>query len=280
MKHRKRTRRPSRAVREACARFGITAREADARPGGATPARLEALAESLDRTLGPGGVAFVTGPSGSGKTRLMRTLARRLRNQRGACIKVGAPADPRARVLDLIVSTARPRKHGWHPSGASPARRGGTGPVRTESRVPSGQRTRATHEAHAGMRLLAGAGLADAWVMLSRARRLSAGEAWRLALARAMGKAERTQHAAGTSAVAEPSTRHARTLLIDEFASVLDRHTASVLARLVRRWARASGVRVICATAHDDVLEPLGPDAIVVFDGEGEAQIVARPGEE
>ena len=51
------------------------------------------------------------------------------------------------------------------------------------------------------------------------------------------------------------------TLLIDEFASVLDRTTARCLCHALRRWLRhAPHTRIIAATAHDDVAPWLEPD--------------------
>jgi GNAT superfamily N-acetyltransferase len=48
-------------------------------------------------------------------------------------------------------------------------------------------------------------------------------------------------------------------ILIDEFASVLDRMTAMSLGAAVRRAADRLRVRVVCASAHDDVLGSLKP---------------------
>lgn len=66
------------------------------------------------------------------------------------------------------------------------------------------------------------------------------------------------------------------TIIIDEFASTLDRPTAAGLCRTLRRWASESGVRVVCITAHDDVLEWLGPRVLAVV---GETTEVRRRGD-
>ncbi len=269
----KRRRAPvSRAVRETCSWFGVGLD--DLRPHGPSAGRLAELAGALDATLPPGGVALVTGPSGSGKTRFLRALRARLRAAGRPCHRLVASRPSRARVIDVAARACRrPRPRS----------------IRHEPRPH-----------HAA--LLARAGLADARLMIARADRLSAGEAWRLDLARAMGRAEgqkwaresletgvvRTARAAREGVDGEEAVgrvvRHGGssiggtvvTLLIDEFTSLLDRATAQVLARLVHRWAKSSRIRVVAATAHDDTLEALGPDAIVVFDGEGRGEIVEK----
>ncbi len=104
----------------------------------------------------------------------------------------------------------------------------------------------------ATLRLLARAGLADAAIFALRPSQLSDGQRWRLRLALAMAEAERPDAALGS------------TLILDEFASTLDRLSARCLARALSRWVRASGlVRAVCATAHDDLFEPLAPTVLV-----------------
>lgn len=94
------------------------------------------------------------------------------------------------------------------------------------------------------MRTLAMAGLGDALLLPRRPGELSEGERWRFALARAM-------------------SRRGRPLVLDEFASVLDRATARSVSRTLSRWARREGrVRVACATAHDDVERWLAPEVV------------------
>jgi len=104
-------------------------------------------------------------------------------------------------------------------------------------------------------RRLALAGLNDAFVMLRRPRELSDGQRYRWRLALAIGRCE---DAAQQGADAWP------VVLADEFGSTLDRRTAQVIARHVRRWSQRGGVCVIAATTHDDLLEALDPDVLVV----------------
>ena len=106
------------------------------------------------------------------------------------------------------------------------------------------------------MSFLARAGLAEASVMVARERDLSEGQGARLAISLAMEKA-------------------GHTLILDEFGSTLDRPTAAGLCRTVSRWARDSGVRVVCITAHDDVLGWLEPAVLAVV---GEGTVVRRRG--
>lgn len=104
----------------------------------------------------------------------------------------------------------------------------------------------------ATLKLLARAGLADASVFASHSSQLSDGQRWRLALAHAMAEAERPEAALGA------------TLILDEFASTLDRLSARCLSRAMTRWVRASGrIRAVCATAHDDLLPWLCPSVLV-----------------
>jgi hypothetical protein len=107
------------------------------------------------------------------------------------------------------------------------------------------------------LRLLARAGLADATVFALSPSQLSDGQRWRLTLALAMAEAERVAHHRGGQAATT-------TLILDEFASTLDRLSARCIARALARWTRARArVRTVCASAHDDLLEPLAPAVLV-----------------
>lgn len=108
------------------------------------------------------------------------------------------------------------------------------------------------------LRWLSLAGLNDAFVMLRRPSELSDGQASRFGLAMAM--ADIAKHAADPDSHAD----HPAALLIaDEFGAALDRLTAKVLARNLRRWAERSGACAVVATTHDDLLEALRPDVLV-----------------
>ncbi len=108
------------------------------------------------------------------------------------------------------------------------------------------------------VRYLSLAGLNDAFVMLRRPGELSDGQRYRYRLAQAIEKAE----ASGAEQLC--------VLLADEFAATLDRTTASVIARNAQRWVRRGsgdgGARIclVVATSHDDLLEALEPDTLIV----------------
>jgi uncharacterized protein len=94
------------------------------------------------------------------------------------------------------------------------------------------------------LRLLARCGLGEAKLMLHRPAQLSEGQRYRFALARALAQ-------------------NPNMLVADEFGSTLDRPTARVLARAVRKIADRQGVGFLLATAHDDLSDDLAPDEIV-----------------
>ncbi|HED54592.1 MAG TPA: hypothetical protein ENJ00_10395 [Phycisphaerales bacterium] len=114
---------------------------------------------------------------------------------------------------------------------------------------------------HESLSLLASAGLADANIFVTPAGSLSEGQRARLSLALAIEQAERA--------------RAPVTILADEFASTLDRTTAGALSGCYRRRLR-SPVRLVVASAHDDLLEPLAPDLLVYVPLEGAAEVIAR----
>ncbi|HET6572123.1 MAG TPA: hypothetical protein VFG68_00850, partial [Fimbriiglobus sp.] len=58
-------------------------------------------------------------------------------------------------------------------------------------------------------------------------------------------------------------------LLCDEFAAVLDRPLAKVLAFNLRRLVSRTGVGALCATTHDDLTDDLNPDLWVRCRGDG-----------
>ncbi len=104
---------------------------------------------------------------------------------------------------------------------------------------------------------LARAGLADAALLPVRACDLSAGQHARLLVARAMLRlTPRAPATPATPAEAGPSP----TLIIDEYASTLDVLTARLLTVSLSRWSRRAGVRVIVASARDELAPALQRD--------------------
>ncbi|MBL8760553.1 MAG: AAA family ATPase [Phycisphaerae bacterium] len=94
--------------------------------------------------------------------------------------------------------------------------------------------------------ILARAGLADAALLARTPLELSEGERHRLLLALTLARA-----------------RRGRLVLVDEFTSPLDRATARGLALTLSRWARRTKLQLVIATPHQDLLEPLNPDALL-----------------
>ena len=89
------------------------------------------------------------------------------------------------------------------------------------------------------------AGMSDAFAILRSAKQLSDGQRYRFRLAKAMAE--------------KPAA-----ICIDEFCATLDRVTAAVVAHNVRKFAQRFKTTFIVATSHDDLLEDLCPDVVVV----------------
>lgn len=102
--------------------------------------------------------------------------------------------------------------------------------------------------------LLAACGLGEARLMLRTPAELSDGQRYRFRVAFAV--------ASGALFIA-----------LDEFAAVLDRTLAKVLAFNVRKLAARTGVGVLCATTHDDLTADLNPDVLVRCHGDGAVEV-------
>ena len=221
---------PSEAVLKAAEMFGI----------GLDETYEVTLYSGLRLDVRPGDVVFVTGPSGSGKSVLLARLAEALaaawpQTPQVDLAAVVLPAD--RRVIDLM-------------------------------RPPLGR----------ALRTLGAAGLADAFLLLRTPQELSDGQRYRLRLALALDHCglriadcglNNNEPAAGHAAVAvnpQSAIRNSQSsvLLADEFCSTLDRLCARAVAYRVRRMASREGVTVLAASAHDDLLEDLAPDVLVV----------------
>jgi ABC-type ATPase with predicted acetyltransferase domain len=104
---------------------------------------------------------------------------------------------------------------------------------------------------------LAACGLGEARVALRRPAELSDGQRARFRLAYALDR------------VAGP-------VALDEFAAVLDRPLAQVLARNLRRAVDRRGHAALVATTHDDLTDDLNPDVLVRCRGEGLVEVTRR----
>jgi ABC-type ATPase with predicted acetyltransferase domain len=209
------------------------------------------LYDRLRLDVRPGDVVLVTGPSGCGKSVLLARLAEAL-----------AAAWPGAAQVDLAAVALPPDR-----------------PVIDLMRPPLER----------ALRVLSAAGLADAFLLLRTPPELSDGQRYRLRLALAIdhcgwrmadSELNNNEPAAGHAAVAvNPQSALARqacrgltairnpqssVLLADEFCSTLDRLCARAVAYRVRRMASREGVTVLAASAHEDLLEDLAPDVLVV----------------
>lgn len=117
---------------------------------------------------------------------------------------------------------------------------------------------------------LSRAGLSDAFVWLRRPSELSDGQRYRYHVARAMHMLRRAEGQRRPPAL--------NVVIADEFGATLDRTTATILARNVRRWVTRSDQPVcfVAATTHDDLLEPLQPDVLVVKDFGDQIDVYTR----
>lgn len=104
---------------------------------------------------------------------------------------------------------------------------------------------------------LAACGLSEARLLLRSPGELSDGQCWRFRLAFAL-------------------QQRASFVSCDEFAAILDRTLAKVLAFNVRKLCSRSGVGFLLATTHDDMFDDLNPDLHVRCLGDGAVELERR----
>lgn len=101
--------------------------------------------------------------------------------------------------------------------------------------------------------LLSRVGLAEAWTYLRKPSELSDGQRWRLVLGMMISKARRSNVTA--------------IIAMDEFAALLDRVTAMIVARALRKLVTRDGnVSAIVVTSHEDLFDALHADLHVECD--------------
>ena len=105
--------------------------------------------------------------------------------------------------------------------------------------------------------LLSRVGLGEAWTYLRKPSELSDGQHWRAKLALAIRTSSTRAHGRARLPV----------VVADEFAALLDRVTATVVARALRRTIDASpNLSAVVATSHEDLAAALRPDTIIHCD--------------
>ena len=130
---------------------------------------------------------------------------------------------------------------------------------------------------HVSQRLawLSSCGLSEARLFLRTPAELSEGQRYRFRLAYALSEAQRLadqDRAAG--AAMEPG--QGRWIVCDEFAALLDRPLAKVLAYNLRKLVDRCRVGVLLATTHDDFLDDLNPELRIRCLGDGQIQVERR----
>lgn len=218
-------------------------------------------------TPAAGEIALFTGPSGGGKSRLLEA------------VRAAQTADPTL---------------AWIEPADIPLTSGGENVCVIERMCREiGLRNDAPAPIELALELLSRVGLAEAWTYLRTPAELSDGQRWRLVLALAVARA--------MYAGARDRSTVIAMIAMDEFAALLDRITARIVARALRRLidaqhtavgvsrevvnAAASGgaqapsvgprISAIVATSHDDLRIALDPDVIVTCDFQ--AFTVQRP---
>ena len=171
---------------------------------------VETLYDDFELTPASGKIIAVVGPSGAGKSVLLNQVCRQVSG---------------AMRLD-VDGLAR------------------SGPPAISALGPNG-----SADLSERMDVLSRCGLAEPAALITPARRLSAGQLHRLALAGALWRARE---------IARP------VIIADEFGATLDRPTGRVLGRQIRRIIRDSNLCVLVATHREDLLDDLQPDEIIV----------------
>ncbi len=95
------------------------------------------------------------------------------------------------------------------------------------------------------IRILSIVGLNEAYLMLKKYNELSEGQKYRFRIAKMLDL-------------------NGDTLIIDEFLSLLDRTTAKVVAYTIARAIRKLNKTLIVATAHDDLIDDLNPNLLII----------------
>jgi len=200
-----------------------------------------------------GEVVFITGARGSGKSTILRLIGEKV---------------PEGRCLDFAAFLQEEAGDG------DEAGIDGEGSYRED--IPIIERVGGSVEE--ATRVLSLAGLADAFVMLRSAHELSDGQRYRFALARVIDYVESKAGKKKDGGVT--GTEELIVILADEFGAALDRLSAAMIARNIRKWVSGRrNILFIAATTHDDLLEALQPD-LLIYKPLGDGIEVLRRGDD
>ncbi|MGE5608254.1 MAG: ATP-binding cassette domain-containing protein [Bacillota bacterium] len=121
-----------------------------------------------------------------------------------------------------------------------------------------------------GLQMLSRVGLGEAHSYLLRPRELSDGQRWRLGLAIAVHRARvlaEAEKRRGSGVRGEGAGGRGVCIVADEFGGILDRVTALIVARALRRAVDENeGLCAMVASCREDLVEALRPSRVMKCD--------------